>query len=233
MTFWLRRHVYVCFVQDSAIFLDVRRDKYLGLAGRQLQALARVVCGWRVAAELESPALTQGECERIGELFVREGLLTRNASEGKSAAPVSLDLGVLMSSIHHEFETRRKLHARDISCFLKSCAAARYAVKWRSLEWMVGTVASRKRPARFDPQTAAERVDVFRRLRCYFFTARGHCLFHSLALLNFLSRHGIYPDWVIGVRTAPWGAHSWVQQGSWVLDATPEEVRFYTPILVV
>jgi hypothetical protein len=35
----------------------------------------------------------------------------------------------------------------------------------------------------------------------------------------------------MGVRIEPWAAHSWVQAGEYVLDGTPEQVRFFTPIL--
>jgi hypothetical protein len=37
----------------------------------------------------------------------------------------------------------------------------------------------------------------------------------------------------MGVKVNPWAAHSWVQSGEYVLDGTPEQVRFFTPILVV
>ena len=233
-TFFLRRHVYVCFVQDRAIFLDVRRDKYLGLGGKQLQGLATVVSGW----PSPSQPLPYEEAERIGDLFVREGLLTREPSEGKTEAPAHLDLSAFMTSIDEDFDARREIRARDLYNFLRSCAAATWAVKWRRLESTVNAILSRKQRATqhnppFDMRSAAELVDIFRRLRCYLFSARDHCLFHSLALVNFLALYGLYPSWVSGVRAAPWGAHSWVQEGTQVLDATPEEVRFYTPILVI
>lgn len=239
--FYLRRHVYVCLVQDRAVFLDVRKDKYLGLGGKQLEALAAVVDGWPPHAQAvpHGETLPREEAARIAEMFVGEGLLTKEPAEGKRADPAHLDLSVFMSSIEEEeFDARREIRARDILNFLRSCVAATWAVRGRSLEAIVNAVMRRKQQARranhpFDVRTAAELVDIFRRLRCYMFTARGHCLFHSLALIHFLARYDIYPTWVVGVRTVPWGAHSWVQEGARVLDATPEEVRFYTPILVI
>jgi hypothetical protein len=65
------------------------------------------------------------------------------------------------------------------------------------------------------------------------FAAEGRCLLHALTLVKFLNRCGFYPDWVIGVTTQPWAAHSWVQWGSFLLDTTPENVCHYTPIMVV
>ena len=62
---------------------------------------------------------------------------------------------------------------------------------------------------------------------------RGIVACHSLALVRFLARHAVFPTWVIGVRAKPWGAHAWVQQGTLLLDASPEQVCEYTPILTV
>jgi hypothetical protein len=39
--------------------------------------------------------------------------------------------------------------------------------------------------------------------------------------------------WVIGVRAKPWGAHAWVQHDKLLLDANPEHVCEYTPILTI
>jgi hypothetical protein len=85
----------------------------------------------------------------------------------------------------------------------------------------------------FDEQRAVELVGIFRRLRPHTFAARDRCLFHSLALVRFMARHDVFPTWVIGVRAKPWGAHAWVQQGKLLLDANPEQVCEYTPILTV
>jgi hypothetical protein len=79
----------------------------------------------------------------------------------------------------------------------------------------------------------AKTVDLFRQLRPFVFAAEGRCLLHALTLVNFLASYGLYPDWVIGVATQPWDAHSWVQWGNCLLDSNPEKVCKYTPIMVV
>ena len=48
-----------------------------------------------------------------------------------------------------------------------------------------------------------------------------------------MSKYAFYPDWVIGVTTQPWAAHSWVQWGGFLLDTNPEKVCAYTPILMI
>jgi hypothetical protein len=59
------------------------------------------------------------------------------------------------------------------------------------------------------------------------------CLFDSLALIHFLARFGLYPDWVFGVQADPFEAHCWVQAGSVVLNDTVERVSAFTPIMYV
>ena len=66
---------------------------------------------------------------------------------------------------------------------------------------------ARLRPAaRSMQQRAIELVGIFRRLRPHTFAARDRCLFHSLALVRFLSRHAVFPTWVIGVRAQAMGS---------------------------
>jgi hypothetical protein len=64
-------------------------------------------------------------------------------------------------------------------------------------------------------------------------TSHDKCLHDSLTLLRFLAAEKLYPSWVVGVRTRPFAAHSWVQSGDLVLNDTHEYVRGFTPILVV
>ena len=59
------------------------------------------------------------------------------------------------------------------------------------------------------------------------------CLFDSLALVRFLSRYDLYPDWVFGVRDDPFSAHCWVQAGAIVLNDHLDNVIGYAPIMTV
>ncbi|WP_431286735.1 lasso peptide biosynthesis B2 protein [Roseateles chitinivorans] len=73
----------------------------------------------------------------------------------------------------------------------------------------------------------------FDRLRPLAFSARDRCLHDSLSLVFFLLAQGLSARWVIGVKTNPFGAHSWVQSGRTVLNDQHEYVRAFRPILVV
>jgi hypothetical protein len=67
----------------------------------------------------------------------------------------------------------------------------------------------------------------------FLFSSKDECLYDSLALLEFLARYRIYPDWVFGVQTRPFAAHCWVQQGDIVFNDTVEHVTGYSPIMIV
>ncbi|HTM81567.1 lasso peptide biosynthesis B2 protein [Asticcacaulis sp.] len=59
------------------------------------------------------------------------------------------------------------------------------------------------------------------------------CLQTSVALTLFLAKLGHFPDLVLGVKTAPWAAHAWVQKGILVLNDEADRVRAFAPILVI
>lgn len=64
-------------------------------------------------------------------------------------------------------------------------------------------------------------------------TAADRCLPRSIALAICLARHGCPTNVVLGVKLAPFAAHCWTQSRDQVLNDEIEEVRRYTPILVL
>jgi hypothetical protein len=136
-------------------------------------------------------------------------------------------------SVGDELRPDVRIRLQDILNFALAYAYARLSLRWRHISAVAADVRkSRERiSTSFDHTATSYYVAVFRRLRPYFFTADGQCLFHALCLVLFLRRHGIVPTWVIGVKTGQWQAHSWVQEGPYLLDTNPEKVCEFTPIL--
>jgi len=238
--YWLPRDVHACRIREGVVLLDIRRDKYFGIAGRQMRALSAVVPGWPATsppAATEEP-LTAEYCQHIAQLLVEQELLTADAQTGRNAAPVDLHFDAMPVSVGRDMYRRCPIRLVDVAKFVTACAVAWWWLKRAGLATAVERARRQKQasttpPQQFDIERAAELVSVFRRLRPYFFTARNHCLFHALTLTKFLGYYGVFPTWVIGVKTTPWAAHSWVQAGHFMLDATPEDVSYYTPILAV
>ncbi|MCU7376170.1 lasso peptide biosynthesis B2 protein [Paucibacter sp. O1-1] len=130
--------------------------------------------------------------------------------------------------------------------FVRSVATAACWIRCRSLHAIARDIARRRiqlhgsRAERKELTEADEAIEAMKpalaaydALRPFVFTARDECLLDSLALLNFLSHEGLAPRWVLGVRTGPFAAHAWVQEGSTVLNDQHEYVRQLRPILVV
>jgi hypothetical protein len=84
-----------------------------------------------------------------------------------------------------------------------------------------------------DVATVRELVTAFVHVRPLFYTTRDGCLLDSVTLSHFLARYGIFPTWVFGVKTEPFYAHCWVQQGDYVFNDTPDFIKGFSPILVV
>jgi Transglutaminase-like superfamily len=247
----LASHVHVCATRDGSVLLDLKRDKYLGFSREDSELLAAAVTGWpavngsSVRCEQESDRQARnGLCEAL----LKDGLITCDRDGRKRAIEeISIDMTASFVSVGDELEVSGHLRTRDVVHFMAAYLWVRYSLRWRPFIATVEKVRSikarstelRHRGGRkgsgepCDILRMAAVVDVFRRLRPYAFGPEGRCLLHALTLVKFLSRYHLYPEWVIGVATQPWGAHSWVQWGNFLLDTNPEKVCRYTPILVV
>lgn len=133
----------------------------------------------------------------------------------------------------------KDIRFHHVLAFLRALSIVIAFLHVRSLSALVNRCRRRRqhlRPTPSDPDLARARtlVSAYTHLRALSFSRRGRCLLDSAALMEFLAVYGIHPNWVIGVRRhAPFGAHSWVQQGPWILNGTPAFVRTFVPILVV
>jgi hypothetical protein len=236
-------HIHVCVTAAGSVILDVKRDRYLGLGRKETELLADSVAGWPEPLwprslcldELTELRATKETCEAL----VADGVLER-ILEGWVARAVSApkDMRGEWISIGDELEIRGRVTLRHVGNFLAAYFWARTSLALRPFCAVVEEIEAAKRcrvreNAARHPHAVAAMVDVFRRLRPFVFAAEGRCLLHALTLMKYLSRYRFYPEWVIGVTTQPWAAHSWVQWGSFLLDSNPEKVCGFTPIMVV
>lgn len=234
--YWLPRDVYVCATEEAVIFLDVRRDRYFGVA--QSPAVARAL-GFELSQNVESGAPVPGpeEIRQVAESIVDEGLLTRSAQLGKPIEAVSVPRHAGLRSARQDQRTGPRVTLWHVFNFVRACLSAAWDLRWHRLSGAVNRARVRNSNAMHvassDVRQAAELAAVFSRLRVFVFSADGNCLFHALALVHFCARYHYFPTWVIGVKDRPFAAHSWVQCGDLLLDTTPELVAAYVPILAV
>jgi len=242
----LARHVFVCLHGEHAVLLDLRCDQYLALDAATADRLTEMVVDWPAQPARPPGQLLAHSAESMEmaiEELVQRGLLTTDLLQGKSAIPVTAPqpLRALMAASEvraNAIPVPPFLQAARTAALLVASGTAALWLRCFPIHRTVGRVASAGRLAaierhRFNETTAHQGVSLFYQLRPFLFSARNACLFDSLTLLLFLRRLRLFPQWIFGVRTGPFAAHCWLQHEHTVLNDTVDNVRSYTPIMLV
>lgn len=231
--FLLARHIHVCYVEDGAIFLDLRTRKYRGLPAAECRVLKSAVLGWAFDDNHAGPA-SRADATTVAETLAAQGLLVRDPVHGKSADPVRIPCP---GAIDLD-DVDRRITADHALSFLRAWAGVKLRLRFSSFENVVKRVAELKE--RTSDQRTPEPdgrlknlVHAFRTLRAFFYTPDNSCLFDSLVLVEFLNLYDIHPTWVVGVNTRPFTAHSWVQCGDVTLNDSFQRAQACTPILAI
>jgi len=230
----LADHVRACRIDEQVVLLDMRRDKYLGIGGAQLAALSQVITDWP-ADRAQQPTLAAASLGKWTQTLIDQRMLT----DALPARPRITTLPEPTQSLDPDIDARRSSPVYpDLFNLAWSSFSAALWIRRRCIADIASSVARlRSRNTAGGASANADHlqasVSSYMRLRPFMFTAHDKCLHDSLTLVRFLSREGIFPTWVIGVRTKPFAAHSWVQSGHLVLNDVHEHVRTYAPILVV
>lgn len=234
--YYLPQHVYACRTDEGVVFLDAKKDRYFGLGGAGVAALPAFIKNWTgpepsAGSASESMGL-QGEVQRVAANLIERGLLRRctdgvSPSHRTQAPPLALDLPEWIE------EAGQPVRLIDFLHFAVSCLQAFWLSKRLPLEVIASRVtAARRNQDTLDLRAVFERVQIFRSLRRVFFSEKDKCLLNALALILFLRRYGHFPLFVIGVRTRPFAAHSWVQHEQILLEGDPASICHFVPILV-
>jgi hypothetical protein len=236
-TLYLQRHIFACSVPE-VVLLDLRRNRYLALPEHQSRLLASQVPGWPGAgmplADQSAPPQTVA---KVVDDLITQGILTRAPSQGKDATPAAIPTPrrTLLPEpqlIPQPAVSTWQRARRYLPAMFYSAITATAALRFKSIEHIVSKVSARRGDDRIKVDLPSL-VQDFYWLRPFVFSGNQRCLFHSLTLLLFLSRFGIHPRWVFGVRKAPFAAHCWLQDGDAVLNDSVERVAMFTPIMVV
>lgn len=230
----LAPHVRACRIDDQVILLDLTQDKYLGIGGASLAGLARTIRGWPddpSSTDMETRASTAAA---LVNRLVQQRMLTPY-DDFRAAAP-SLD----PASCSFEPQLAQTAWMCQWRSLSNLCLSAWIASRWLK-RCSLGEIADavvrlrQRHHATSECSTEALQLAVssYSRLRPFVFTSQDRCLHDSLTLVHFLAHRRLFPTWVIGVRTRPFGAHSWVQSGETVLNDVHERVSAFTPILIV
>ncbi len=234
---FLRPHVFLSLEDRYAVILDARRDRYLCVLRRHFDALAPWLSGWP-AGRGTSPPLRPPPQEGVAELaaqFVSRGILTDDPAGARPVCPVSVPVPKARASGGER--PRPCAVLAKAAGFFQACRRADHALRHASFDTVLHAVAARRRAgagrvASICMERAAALAEVFDTLRPLY--PRPYlCTFDSLALLEFLAPHGLYPHWIFGVRAEPFQAHCWLQCGETLLNDRVERVSRLGPIMVV
>ena len=221
----------------------------MGIGPPEMHTLAECIEGWPTSADISRTAIVDSETAanaetvKVLQQLIAVGMLTSDRFAGKLATPTAAQLP-RAALIDGYVEHRPAIRLADVMHFLTASLVAKMLLRRGTVKQAIAHLQSKARthgvassaPSAthdLDFSFARERVAIFKRLRPLLFTARGACLFDSLALCIFLSRYRLFPQWVFGVTTRPFEAHCWVQHCEIVFNDTPEHVGSFTPILVV
>jgi hypothetical protein len=236
--FFLQSHVFLCRGKRHWVILDVNRDQYLCVDRRQFEALGPSLEGWEESTSPnERGAIAiPGDAARLANDLLSLDILSERAANTKNALPTDYPLPT--EAIDPDLPPpSRRSSCIQAGTFFASSARASRELRRQPLQLTVEAVRARKsrnvtRAGPADFERARSLVSVFDRLRLFY--PRSYlCLFDSLALIHFLARFGVFPDWVFGVTADPFEAHCWVQAGSVVLNDTVERVSAFTPIMTI
>jgi hypothetical protein len=217
--------------------MDVNRDKYLCIDREQFETLGPWLHGWdQTSARPECNAMTSCDAAiALSQKLLSLEILSDHAERTKSARPIAYPAATAAAA-DDEAPTpaRRSRYAYAPHFFWSSAKASRQLRNgpFRSVVALAGKSKRASRNVPLDIERARSLTAVFDSLRL-FYPRSYQCLFDSLALIHFLARFDIYPDWVFGVTAEPFEAHCWVQSGNIVLNDTLERVSAFTPIMCV
>jgi hypothetical protein len=231
-TYCLRDHAFICRTAHHWVILDRARDQYLCIARQEFERLAPWLQGWpeqRAGAPRDMP---EDAAELATALMARE-ILSEGIEQTKSVRPIA---ALSPTQALDTRNLRRSIAARlgGVPLVLLAAHRASRQLEKQTLAATIRRIEARKRrhgtAKTQDPQHYAPHVATFNAVRPL--VPRAYqCLFDSLALLELLAFHRLFPLWTFGVMCDPFQAHCWLEAGNSVLNDTVERVSLYIPIM--
>lgn len=204
-------YVSFCTGSGRTVFLDIARDRYFALPLPQSAAFLH----WQAAPEAV-PAPPVLRALAAAGLLVETDKPTAIAPPAiapprgsLSLAPPAPRLRTICEVAHSMIRVRQALRRRGLAA---------------TLDHLCPT------GERTGTGDARERALAFLGVRRHW-PAKGSCLPDSLAMIDYLRRHGASASIVFGIIGAPFQAHCWVQCGDEVLNDALDHVAPFSAIL--
>ena len=221
MTLALKSDLYFCLSNDKAVFLDLTADRYFCLPPELEPGFSKLFKGTE----------TQDNRDENFAALMATGLFIPS-DQPFSLLPAANCITPTRSAVESRFHdwSFGTVVLAGVSQLVTTCH-----LRFVTLASVVTRLRRKKERAQkpVSDLSAAQtrRLHTFLAMR-RLIPAQNRCLQRSIALFEFLASAGICPL-VIGVRMQPFAAHAWLQAGDLVLNDYVDEVRLYTPILVI
>ncbi|NML12184.1 lasso peptide biosynthesis B2 protein [Sphingobium sp. AR-3-1] len=219
MSMQLRPGLVHAICQDDIILLDLEQDRYFAVPRVLHGSFLRVVAaGEQNAADLAALA------DLLGPAGLQPG---SPQADSRTDRPQAV-----------EGKLPCQQQSAGGALFARALLLRAYAIAWlriAPLDRVIGRLEARKRnlkKSRTDQVKAGLVAQAFARTGP-FFPTDDRCLSISTALMMAMLDRDIPATLVIGVRTAPFSAHCWVQLDGLLVNDDLETARSFSPILAV
>lgn len=198
------------------MFLDLPGDRYFALP----EPLDRKFRRWANGEEIDVAA---------AEALIAAGV----ASPGNARQPSPADHRLAARDLAVAQGGRAPM--MTILTAMAEQLRARRRLRRYSLAEAIGRLGRDRPLGRTVPRDADGLVHIARAFAASAIALRAEdqCLPRAIAARALCNRHGERAALVFGVRLHPFAAHSWVQAADAVVVGDLEQVRLYTPILVI
>jgi Transglutaminase-like superfamily len=232
MNYYLSRDVFCCETKGGLVFLDLLRNRYLGLEGCHADTLSSNVQNWtdrNAGSEQVTVGAEPASIALLDRLVVR-GILTTTDPGPRTPSGGAVDPQKCFYWDLHD-QTKR-IPLKQIYRFAAAATRVAIALRLRKFSTIIHRLASSSGQSTQTDLDVRSIALFHRLLRPWLYKSRDACVFDSLVLIEFLRSNGITASLTIGVKTDPFAAHCWVQWGPIVLNNTVEDVTPYSRILV-
>lgn len=202
--------VYVAVAGTSVIFLDTSANRYFALADGENELARHVVLGKTLAPSQE---------RRLASALDTRMADALHGGPHDTAVPARSGIESVSSN---------RAPGRQTAAALYGIIRTRVQLKLLGLEHALQVLRAQQ-------PTSGNSTAVIagHRASARWFSRHDTCLVRSLALARDLKAAAAPATFVIGVKSPPFAAHSWVQLGDHVLNDTVDRVAPFTPILVL
>ena len=231
-SYFLAPHTFLARVENVVILLDSETDDYIlidaSATPRFLALLSESVGMERFEQTIEQ------ELVLLLDELERHGSITSDARRGKPLEILSM-ISCSREIPGPHIDAIPKVGFGHVIAMAIAMATTFYLLRIRGLKSALQFVEKLKAKenivnSRYDIRDI---VEIYHRVRPFFYSSKDMCLFNSLSMIIFLSKYGSFPAWCFGVSVKPFQAHCWVEDDQWLYNDQYARIWRFTPIMRV